>query len=221
MAPFIPSGTLFDDKVATRTMGTKDPRHFVRGDDANALKGAAFELRQAVVNVSSSLAASIATLSSSFSSSLTSQFGVFASAYLSSPLALPAGSITIMNYDTKDYDPLNVITTGATWKFTVPAGKGGLYHVSAGADVTTLPPGVILHFHLFRNNVMYRRFGYVVNNDATLGNFYGVWGSMDVVLGESDFVDVRVSHGYASALSINADAGDKENFMTIHRVFGS
>jgi hypothetical protein len=48
-----------------------------------------------------------------------------------------AATTSPINYSTKAADTDNAVTTGAGWKFTVPASKGGLYQVNAAASVAT------------------------------------------------------------------------------------
>lgn len=39
--------------------------------------------------------------------------------------SIPRDSTTVVNFATKDEDTHNAVTTGASWRFTTPAGKGG------------------------------------------------------------------------------------------------
>ena len=41
-----------------------------------------------------------------------------------------SGVSDIIDFDTKDYDSHNAVTTGASWRFTVPSGKAGKYLVT-------------------------------------------------------------------------------------------
>jgi len=49
--------------------------------------------------------------------------------------AVGVGAYGIINFDTRDFDTNNAVTTGAAWKFTVPVGQGGKYSIGAGLSV--------------------------------------------------------------------------------------
>lgn len=138
---------------------------------------------------------------------------VAASYYLT--LAQTPGAGAIVNYDTGDYDTDGAVTTGAGWKFTVPAGKGGLYHVSAGLDFSPSANGGFFHMFLYRNGSNYRRLAYIAQNNAS-NQYAGMWSSIDLVLAAGDYIQIYATG--ATGVGINNDAGNKENYFTLHRV---
>lgn len=93
-----------------------------------------------------------------------------------------------INFDTKEYDDHNAVTTGAAWKFTAPI--SGLYEIKATTNnVTTLSAAVIL---IYKNGVAYKKAYFNVNNSQSSG-------STNIKLLAGDYIDLRpnVSAGYA------------------------
>jgi len=56
--------------------------------------------------------------------------GVYARAHSEADQTISNASATIVRFDTEDSDTASVITTGASWKTTIPAGQGGKYLVT-------------------------------------------------------------------------------------------
>ncbi len=140
-----------------------------------------------------------------------------ASAYLTLAQTLPAGGGNVLiNFDTVDYDTDAAITAGVGWKFTVPAGKGGLYSISAGINCNAVPAGQIVNLFLYKNGVEYRRLDFNFNMQST-SQFVNVRGTIDLILAAGDVIQFQANSG-ATAVAINNDAGNKDNYVTIHRV---
>ena len=68
--------------------------------------------------------------------------GLLARYHLSANTSFTATGGTLINFDASDYDPLSLVTTGASWVFTAPA--TGWYEVKI-EDFYVDPNGVIWH----------------------------------------------------------------------------
>jgi len=62
--------------------------------------------------------------------------------------SIPNSTVTTINYGTLVTDTDSAVTTGASWKFTVPANKGGVYRVSANATLSANQAGTAGQFFI-------------------------------------------------------------------------
>ena len=115
---------------------------------------------------------------------------------------------TIINFATEDYDTVSAVTTGAAWKFTIPAGKGGIYLIASAALLSSTSIWGVGEYAILRVH----KNGAVVSNlgmtymqaAATIGMF--VNGIAIVDCNAADYLDVRITQNSGAALNIAADA---------------
>ena len=50
---------------------------------------------------------------------------------------LAVNTAKVIDYDTKDFDSDTAVSTGLGWRFVVPAGKSGVYRISARLAITS------------------------------------------------------------------------------------
>lgn len=85
---------------------------------------------------------------------------VLAAYKASSGQILSNGSSSVIDFDTKEVDTDSAVTTGLAWKFTVPAGKGGTYQVSAAAAFSgAAATATDCFLTLYKSGTEVRRFG--------------------------------------------------------------
>jgi hypothetical protein len=113
---------------------------------------------------------------------LNSKTPVVAASYWLSATA-SVGSNAVINYDSKEFDPYNAVTTGAGWRFTCPNGEAGYYLVTGAVD-SSVGSSMIL----FRDGTAYKTLGY--DNAAVNSVFSGI-----VYLNEKQFIDLRPGTG--------------------------
>jgi hypothetical protein len=65
--------------------------------------------------------------------------------------SIASGSFSIINYTTQDYDTDSAVTIGASWKYTVPAGKGGRFVCSASSSLEPPPASGQQVIGIFKN----------------------------------------------------------------------
>lgn len=92
-----------------------------------------------------------------------------------------SGSYGIVNYANAIYDTHNAVTTGTTWKFTVPTGCSGYYHITAALHINAA--GWIA---IFLNGTLHVRFA-----QASAG--YMCNGSFIMYLTEGQYIDIRAN----------------------------
>lgn len=135
--------------------------------------------------------------------------------------SFPDSTSKIIDFSTSEYDTDSAVTTGASWKFTVPSGKGGKYLIAFGINfeetTTAWSGGELLQVSLFRNNseikILHRR-SYIQN--VGTGNDVDAQGAVIVDLAASQFIDLRVFQNSGAAKSLATSGG--KNWIQIQKV---
>ena len=128
--------------------------------------------------------------------------------------ALGAGVFTVINFGTREIDTDNAVTTGVAWKFTVPTGKDGTYHVSATASIPVTVSAVDCLITVVKNGAEIHR---GTRSNWPVGTDVNQHVSSDLrcVAGDTLAVSVYVTSAQ------NIEAYGPSNRICIHRVFGS
>lgn len=118
----------------------------------------------------------------------------------------------IVNFDTKIYDTFGAVTTGASWKFTSP--RAGTVRVAA---FITFASGIFtinnrIQLYLYKNGALYEGLNYTTIM-ATVTDPITAEGGTDVQVIAGDTLDIRVSHGEATARALTSTA--TENYVAI------
>lgn len=137
----------------------------------------------------------------------------YAKATHSAGAAIPDSAFTIVDFATTVVDSRTAITAGASWKYTVPAGHGGIYLVSA---VVTFNTGTATPMELSLN-----KNGSPDTKLATMAVQAGTQsvslsGSTLISLAAGDYIDVRVLQTSGGSRSLVPDA--KYNHIDIVRL---
>lgn len=129
-----------------------------------------------------------------------------------------SGATTILDYGTKDYDDLNSVTTGASWKYTSP--RSAKYRITARALMTTTTAWATnesFELHLYINGSVAAFLGRSTGDDTSVNaGFLVSQGVTTVELNKGDTVDIRLTQNSGVTLSLNADA--LQNYMTIEEL---
>lgn len=130
--------------------------------------------------------------------------------------SIPNASVTIINFDTKETDSHNSVTTGASWKFTAP--MSGKYLISSITQYAsaTYNNGTIFQSDLYKNGVVVANLGYFVMPNVTTNLRPYLSGSRIVQLLAGEYIDIRTfqNNGGASVL-LNSS---QYNHLSITRV---
>lgn len=134
--------------------------------------------------------------------------------------SIPNGVTTVVNFDSKIYDTDSAVTTGSAWKFTVPAGKGGLYDVKAALQYNLSAPGSgsLLECYVYKN-------GGAILHGTTVPWVTGVTQYITndltglLVLAAGDYIDFRAFQNTGVAQPINNN-GQLSSRLCINRVLG-
>lgn len=128
-------------------------------------------------------------------------------------------SATIINYGTSVLDPDSAVTTGASWKYTVPNGKDGYYLVVASAYLTSdadWTAGEAVQLWLYKGGAAQNILGAVyAQATATLPFF--VQGATLISLAATNYIDVRLYQNSGGTIEVNA-SGDYSH-ISIARLY--
>lgn len=111
----------------------------------------------------------------------------------------PVSGPTLINYDSKEYDSHNAVTTGlGVWKFTAPI--SGIFRCSASALVNAYQTGSIV-LELRKNGSTYAILSY---QDIGTGRVQQATGSTSIKLNAGDYIQFYFVPGAASNLTPQA-----------------
>lgn len=138
---------------------------------------------------------------------------------IASTQSLTSGSIVRINYATQTYDTDSAVTTGASWVFTVPTGKGGKYLVIACAGIQSSSAWganeatVLL---LYKNGSQYCQLAqWRAHAAATVSVWLGGGTMVDVAAG--DTLDIRIEQQSGSTLTLDNTA--TQGWVCIAKLF--
>lgn len=130
---------------------------------------------------------------------------VAASYYVSASVAYTAN--TPVNFDGKEYDSHNAVTTGAgVWKFTAPIGGTYVIHGAWNSNATAE------NISLFKNGTIYKNAGGYTSTQGANGTF-----TTTLRMLAGDFVDIRANNS-AAALAGGALNGVNTTNINIARL---
>lgn len=118
---------------------------------------------------------------------------------------------TILNFDNQLYDTDSAVTTGANWKFTVPAGKGGYYLVTCNvvcASSADWEAGEGIVLYLYKDGAVHWAtnggvIGWaVMQATGTFGTSLN--GACAIALTAAQDIDIRLAQGSDANLTVSA-----------------
>ncbi len=128
------------------------------------------------------------------------------------------GSATLIDFGTKDFDLLNSVTTGASWKFTAPA--PGYYEMCAMillSATTGWADTEAMEVTIYKNGSAHQRISYRESfgsgSQLASGNGCGT-----VQLNATEYIDLRITQLNGS--NINMFPNAQYNWVTIKRIGG-
>jgi hypothetical protein len=133
----------------------------------------------------------------------------------SSGQSIPNATPTTINFNTKEYDTHNAVTTGTNWKFTAPV--AGTYNVSSYLlyNSFTIPNNGDMNIAVHKNGPIYAELGRKILNGG--GAFYiSVGGTTDIKLNAGDTISI-VAENYSGAAR-TLIASDVSVWVSIHKV---
>ena len=123
--------------------------------------------------------------------------------------------VTIVNFDSSDIDNRSAVTTGASWKFTVPAGQGGVYQISALLTMVEGNGGINFTVDLFKNGTVSTRLAWATT-ETTSPAQVSASGTTIISLAAGDYIDLRAAQDVGSPRILVNDS--KYNHISIQRV---
>ena len=123
---------------------------------------------------------------------------------------------TIINYEDLSYDPLSLVTTGASWAFTCPI--DGYYRVAAAAlfaSTATWALGEASVLYVYKGGAEWSRLAYRDNYGGAT-QLAHLAGSDVVECAAGDTLDIRIYQNSGGALALFANAF--YNYVAISRI---
>lgn len=119
--------------------------------------------------------------------------------------SIPNSSLTIINFEDKNWDTHNCVATGASWKFTSP--KTGYYKVQVNilfSSTTTWATTESAELYIYKNGVRYSNLGRTTQFDSS-NTYMQIKGSDTVEMNKDDYFDIRVIQDSGAALTLHND----------------
>ena len=133
---------------------------------------------------------------------ITATESVNARYYLSSGKVIAANNAgTIVNYDTKDFDSHNAVTTGASWVFTTPV--SGTYSIEAMTTLLSLPATYYWELRLYKNASLIVVLDSTVSGSGTLN--LTARGYTLLKLNAGDTLNIYGFQSYTATLTTTGD----------------
>lgn len=124
---------------------------------------------------------------------------------------------TIVNFEDVDYDPLSLVTTGASWVFACPV--AGYYQVQVFIrfqSSTDWAPGEVLELNLFRDGTEVAMLLRLDDWPASSTLVAAGGGGDTLYCDAGDTLQVRVYQ--ASGVNLNLSSDGRYNHISIYRV---
>jgi len=127
--------------------------------------------------------------------------------------SLAHGDFTVLNFETKEHDYKNNVTTGTNWRFNVT--ENGLYSVKCNIGVNeTFAAGDHINLILRKNGAIYLYFDIDRITNA-ITNYFTWSGSTDLRLIAGDYIDMIT---YVIGSNFNLTTLEKINSIAITKI---
>lgn len=124
----------------------------------------------------------------------------------------------VIDFEERDYDTHNAVTTGASWRFTAPV--AGIYRVAAAfqSNASADTVGDSCGLAIYKNNVLYAELGRerVETTNSTAKRFSG---GTSVGMSAGDYIEIRMINGLSTG-AIALQASSANVWVVIEKVGG-
>jgi hypothetical protein len=134
----------------------------------------------------------------------------------SSGQSIPDIIASTVNFNTKEYDTHNAVTTGTNWKFTAPV--AGTYHVSSYVmyNSFTISSSATIYLSVDKNNVYYADISRLVIGTHTNTYSNALFGSTSLRLNAGDTINIKTFQSTGSNRTLSPDS--KYVWVAIHKI---
>jgi hypothetical protein len=134
----------------------------------------------------------------------------------SSGQSIPDIIASTVNFNTKEYDTHNAVTTGTNWKFTAPV--AGTYHVSSYVmyNSFTISSSATIYLSVDKNNVYYADISRLVIGTHTNTYSNALFGSTSLRLNAGDTINIKTFQSTGSNRTLFPDS--KYVWVAIHKI---
>lgn len=133
--------------------------------------------------------------------------------YTASGTSLVNATASIIQFNTIEFDTNSAVTTGAAWKFTVPAGKSGKYLIATSVVPSGAIAAGVTSLQVYKNGSAFKT---LWRSSGAVPSTTSLEGQAILSLVATDFIDIRVTQNSGGAMSLTATPA--ENFISIARL---
>ena len=112
---------------------------------------------------------------------------------------IPNATVTIVDFEDKIYDTHNLVTVGASWKFT--AAISGYYRVTARVGWSTMSTTNNYNVYVYKNGSVYSRV-------SSSGDSPIILIADTILLSPGDFIDIRTDQDTGGAVTLSSSTQD-------------
>jgi len=128
------------------------------------------------------------------------------------PQALTRDADNVIDFDTIAYDPLSMVTTGASWVFQ--ATVAGIYRVTAAVRAGTATLGSdVARLEVWKSGSLYSRLD--LGEPASVDGYYNLFGTDDVDMTDSDTIHISV---YPVNTNVTLDTTPEACYVAICKI---
>jgi hypothetical protein len=129
---------------------------------------------------------------------------------------IPNVTSTVVNFNTKEYDTHNAVTTGTNWKFTAPV--AGFYNVSSHVLYSSFTSGGIgtVSLSISKNGSFYCDIGRSLFYSESGGTFKVAYGLTDIRLNAGDEINISTYNNSGASRTLYNDSNYV--WVAIHKV---
>jgi hypothetical protein len=130
--------------------------------------------------------------------------------------SIPNNTGTIVNFNIKEYDTHNAVTTGTNWKFTAPV--AGFYNISSYVTFAalTVTQTRIITLQILRNGVNEIEICRRVFSSESNNYVFPVYGSTDIKLNAGDEISIILYNDTGANRNLHNDAALV--WVAIHKI---
>lgn len=122
------------------------------------------------------------------------------------------GTTTIVNFATIELDTNNAVTTGASWVFTVPSGKAGVYSITAQVTPNAAVSASVTQLLLYKNGALARD---LWTSSGAIPSTTSIQGSTEINLAAADTISVKLAQASGGTITLTNSAF--QNWIAIVR----
>lgn len=131
--------------------------------------------------------------------------------------SIATSTTTIVDFEDKEYDTHNAVTTGASWKFTAPI--AGYYQIAGRityGGTAAFDDGELALIDIYKNGAQYRRIDFHRMEASPASVTISLGGSVTVKMNAGDFIDLRTFQDNTGSSTLSSTSA--LNWVQVNRI---